>query len=148
MQTLHFPETLPGAAIYASHCTHEPMEDLGTNSYCISGYFGSCHYYFQFSDYHISTNELNDTLGHLTVQIADIPRGSKLPFEGVKYWTKNQCQDTLIGEGGSGVTCSIAHPQPWAFGPATALGGCARPGAATACTAKDGSNNGSAPAFL
>ena len=46
MQTLHFPGTLPGATIYAARYTHEPMEGSGTNSYFISGYFGSYHYYF------------------------------------------------------------------------------------------------------
>ena len=28
MQTLHFPGTLPGAAIYVARCIHEPMEGL------------------------------------------------------------------------------------------------------------------------
>jgi hypothetical protein len=55
MQMLHFLGTLPGATIYAARYIHEPMEGLGTNSYYISSYFGSCHYYFQFSDYHTST---------------------------------------------------------------------------------------------
>jgi len=46
MQTLHFTGTLPGAAIYAARCIHEPTDGLGTNSYYISGHFGSCGYYF------------------------------------------------------------------------------------------------------
>ena len=77
------------------------MEGLGTNSYYFSGYFSSCnYYYFQFSDYHISTNQLNDTLGHLTVQIIEIPWGTRLPPEGVNEWTLIQREDALIGEGG------------------------------------------------
>jgi hypothetical protein len=56
MQTLHFLGTLPSAAIYVARCIHEPMDSLGTNCYFISGYFGSCSYYFQFPDYHLNTN--------------------------------------------------------------------------------------------
>jgi hypothetical protein len=55
MQMLHFLGTLLGATIYVARYTHEPMEGLGTNNYYISSYFSSCHYYFQFSDYHIGT---------------------------------------------------------------------------------------------
>ena len=46
MQTLHFPGTLSGAAIYAARSTHEPLEGSGNNSYHISGYFGLCSYRF------------------------------------------------------------------------------------------------------
>ena len=70
-----------------------------TNSYYINGYFGSCSYYFQFSDYNINSTPFNDTLGHLTVQIADIPWGIRLPPEGVNDWTLIQREDALIGEG-------------------------------------------------
>ena len=42
--------------MYAARYAHELMEGSGTNNYCIFGYFGSCRYYFHFSDYHISTN--------------------------------------------------------------------------------------------
>ena len=48
MQTLHFPGTLPGAAIYAARYAHELVDESGTNSYYISSYFGSCRYYFPF----------------------------------------------------------------------------------------------------
>jgi len=73
MQMLHFLRTLPGTAIYATCYVHEPMKGSATNSYHISGYFGSCSYYFQFFNYHINTNHFNDTLGHLMVQIVEIP---------------------------------------------------------------------------
>ena len=73
MHTLHFLGTLPGTVIYDARCTHVPIEGSETNSYYISGYFGSCSYYLQFSDYHISTNKFNDTMGHLTIQIVEIP---------------------------------------------------------------------------
>ena len=46
MQALHFPGTLPGVAIYAARCIHEPTDGLGTSNYYISGHFGSCGYYF------------------------------------------------------------------------------------------------------
>ena len=72
MQTLHFLRTLPGAAIYATRCVHEPTDGSRTCSYYISGHFGSCGYYFQFFDYHINTNHFNDTLGHLTVHITEL----------------------------------------------------------------------------
>ena len=75
---LHFLGTLLVATIYATHCVHEPMEGSGTNNNYISCYFGSCTYYFQFFDYHINTNHFNDTLGHLTVQIAEIPWRQRL----------------------------------------------------------------------
>jgi hypothetical protein len=55
------------------------MEGSGNSNNYINGYFGSYSYYFQFSDYHINTNHFNDTLGHLTVQIANIPWGTRLP---------------------------------------------------------------------
>ena len=70
MQMLHFQGTLPGAAIYAARYAHELVDESGTNSYYINGY---CSYYFQFSDHNINTNDFNDTLGHFTVQLADIP---------------------------------------------------------------------------
>ena len=73
MQTLHFQGTLLGAAIYVARYIHEPIDGSGTNTYYISGYFGACSYYFQLSDYHINTNQFNGTLGHLTVQIAELP---------------------------------------------------------------------------
>jgi hypothetical protein len=100
MQTLHFLGTLPGAAIYAARCIHEPMDSLGTNCYFISGYFGSCSYYFQFPDYHLNTNQFNDTLGHLTVQIADLPWDTRPSPEGVKDWTMIESEDALIGSSG------------------------------------------------
>ena len=70
MQTLHFLGTLSGAAIYAARSTPEPLEGSGNDSYYISGYFGLCSYRVQFYDYHVTTNDFNDTLGHMTVQIA------------------------------------------------------------------------------
>ena len=100
MQTLHFQGTLPDAPIYAARCIHEPIDGLGTNNYYISGYFGSCNYYFQFSDYHINTNQFNDTLGHLTLQIAELLGDNGPPLEAVKDWTMIQHEDALIGEGG------------------------------------------------
>jgi len=81
-----------------------------TYNYYVPGYFGSCHYYFQFFDYHISTNELNDTLGHLTVQIAELPWDNGPPPEAVKDWTMIQCEDALIGEGGSDVMHRMEGP--------------------------------------
>ena len=74
MQTLHFQGTLLSAAIYAACYIHEPIEGSRTNTHYISGYFGSCNYYFQFSDYHINTNQFDDIIGHLTIQIAELPR--------------------------------------------------------------------------
>ena len=76
------------------------MDESGTNNYYINDYFGSCNYYFQFSDHNINTNDFNDTLGHFTVQLADIPSGARLPPEGVNDWTTIQHEDALIGEGG------------------------------------------------
>jgi hypothetical protein len=46
-------------------------------------YFSSSGYYFQFSDHNINTNDFNDTLGHFTIQLADITWGARLPLEGV-----------------------------------------------------------------
>ena len=70
MQTLHFPGTLSGAAIYAARSIHEPLEGSRKDNYYISGYFSLYSYRFKFFDYHITTNDFNDTLGHMTVQIA------------------------------------------------------------------------------
>ena len=70
MQTLNYPGMLSSAAIYAARSIHEPLEGLGNDSYYISGYFGLCSYRVQFYDYHVTTNDFNDTLGHMKVQIA------------------------------------------------------------------------------
>jgi hypothetical protein len=59
------------------------VDEPGTNSYYINGYFSSGSYYFQFSDHNINTNDFNDTLGHFTIQLADITWGARLPLEGV-----------------------------------------------------------------
>ena len=107
---LHFTGTLPGATLTAARHAHEPMLGSTTNSYYINGYFGSCSYYFQFSDYHINTNQFNDTLGHLTVQIAALPKGTGPPPEAVKDWTMIQREDTLIGEGESDVIHRMEGP--------------------------------------
>jgi hypothetical protein len=90
------------------------MEGSGTNSY-----YGSCSYYFQFSDYHINTNHFNDTMGHLTVQIVDIPWGTRLPPEGVKDWTLIQREDVLIGERGSVVIRLMGAGVDRPLGPTT-----------------------------
>jgi hypothetical protein len=95
------------------------MEGSGTNSYYISGYFGSYSYYFQFSDYHINTNYFNDTLGHLIVQIVDIPWGTRLPPEGIKDWTLIQREDALIEERRSVVISLMGAGVDRPLGPAT-----------------------------
>jgi len=75
-----------------------------TYSYYVLGYFGSCHYCFVFSDFDISAEQIHNTLGHLIIQIEEIPWVSNLPGNGVNDWTMIQCKDALIGEGGSDVT--------------------------------------------
>jgi len=87
MQTLHFPGILPDAAIYAARCVQEPIHGPRTNNYYISGYFSSCSYYFKFSDYHIQSNQFNYTLGHLTIQIAELPGDNRPLPQAVKDWT-------------------------------------------------------------
>ena len=66
---------------------HEPIEGSRKDSYYISGYFGLCSYRFQFFDYHITTNDFYDTLGHMTVQIAQLPVDARSPPEAVNDWT-------------------------------------------------------------
>ena len=82
---------------------HAPIEGSSKDSYYISGYFGLCSYRFQFFDYHITTNDFYDTLGHMTVQITQLPVDARSPLEAVNDWTMIQREDTLIGEGGSDV---------------------------------------------
>ena len=47
--------------------------------------------------------EFNDSLGHITVQITQLPGDAKPPPEAVKDWTMIQREDALIAEGGSDV---------------------------------------------
>ena len=42
-------------------------------------------------------------MGHLTVQIAELPANTNPPPEPVKDWAMIQHEDALIGEGGSDV---------------------------------------------
>jgi hypothetical protein len=101
MQMLHFPGALPGATIYTARCCQESMEGPGTNSYFISGYFGSCHCYFQFSDFGINTNQGTDTLGHLTIQIEEIPGAADYlshGHQGLDYGSARGRTDRRRGE--------------------------------------------------
>ena len=94
---------LSGTSIYVARSIHEPLEGSRKDNYYISGYFSLCSYRFQFFDYHITTNNFSDTLGHMIVQIAQLPTDARLPPEAVNDWTMIQHEDALIREGGSDV---------------------------------------------
>jgi hypothetical protein len=55
MQVLHFTGIHPGATLSAARRTQKPMMGSGTNNHYVSGYFGSCHYYFEFSANNINS---------------------------------------------------------------------------------------------
>jgi hypothetical protein len=121
MQMLCFQDTLPGAAIYAARYDREPLHTTNTNSYYINGYFGSCSYHSQFPDDNIHINEFKDSMGYFTIQLADISGGAELSSDGINTWTMIQCEDALIGEGGSVVTRPTrATPHGGINGPTTA----------------------------
>jgi hypothetical protein len=67
MQTLHFLGTLPGATLAAARHAHEPTMGSITYRYYVSNYFGSCHYCFVFSNFDVSAEQINDTMGHLII---------------------------------------------------------------------------------
>jgi hypothetical protein len=64
-------------------------------------------------------------LGHLTVQIADLPWDTRPSPEGVKDWTMIQREDTLIGEGGSDVIRPMRGPGTGSSGGAAPKGAAA-----------------------
>ena len=90
----------PSPASPSPQHAHEPTMGSRTYSYYVLGYFGSCHYCFVFSDFDISAEQIHNTLGHLIIQIEEIPWVSNLPGNGVNDWTMIQRKDVLIGEGG------------------------------------------------
>jgi hypothetical protein len=96
---LHFSGTLPGATLAAARYAHDPPMSAETYSYYVSGYFGSCHYYFIFFDFDITAEPFNDTMGHLIIQIKEIPWGSRLLGNSVNDWTIIQRENALTGEG-------------------------------------------------
>jgi hypothetical protein len=71
------------------------MEGMGTSNHYA---FGS------FSSYDINIGQAHGALGHVIVQIMEIPWGPRRPPNNSSAWWMFQREDTLIGEGGSVVT--------------------------------------------
>jgi len=72
--------------IYIACSMHKPLDGARTNNYYIF--------------YNVTTNHFNDTLGHLTIQLAQIPRNTTSPLVAVNDWMMIQHEDALIKENG------------------------------------------------
>jgi hypothetical protein len=61
----------------------------------------SNHYAFgSFGSYDINIGQAHGALGHVIVQIVEIPWGTRRPPNNSSAWRMFQCEDALIGEGG------------------------------------------------
>jgi hypothetical protein len=88
----------------------------GTYNYYVSSYFGSCHYYFILSDFDVSAEPFNGTMGHLIIQIEEIPWDSRLSGNGNQLLDNDSARGRADRRGGSDVTRQMRGPIPRANG--------------------------------
>jgi hypothetical protein len=77
MRMLHFTGILAHTALVDALYNHDSRRDDTTYDYIIFSYFGSFHYSFIFVTDHKDGEQEYGALGHVIVQLMEIPLGNR-----------------------------------------------------------------------